>query len=726
METLSRFVVGHKRLVGVLTLFLLVAGSGAIALLLPSVSERNAYPGLPGYEANQRIMSTYGTGGYERPFLPVITLPDGVTVDSPGVRDQLGAAFGAVARETNGRVVSYAYAGDRVFVGNSGRTTFGLVFGGPVEQGGLPGSALGEGAVLDAAIVEAMRPELPPGATLQVTGLDPLATGADTGGLNVPVKLLVTIAAAILVLTWVFRSSLAFVPLLTAFVAVPVSFVGLLTASLFIEIHETTLIMLPLFGIGIAIDYALILVIRWREERARGAEGDAAVHRAMATAGHAIVFSSAAVAIGLVTMIVLPISLLRSLGIGGMMVTVTSALVSLTVLPLVLTRAGRRLDRERRVDKREQSAGRVWTKWAEIVVRFRVVAAVLAAGVLAALSLVALGINLKVPQTANLAHSGPGHDGLVALTEAGIRSGALTSFDVFVPAGTSPDGVVALLRGLPGVHGVATADTAAWSRDGSAVVTVIPREEGGSAAGEQIIREVIDTVPDGVLVGGNITQKMDYVDVTYRAFPWMLAILSLTTYIMLARAFRSLLLPLKAILLNLLSLGAALGAMVLLWQWGWGTQSLLGIQPDGAIGTFIPVTIFAFLYGLSMDYEVFIIARMREEYDRTGSTRSAVVNGVGRTGRLVTCAALIMFFSFASMASGGELDVAIFSSGIALGIILDATLIRSVLVPATVAMMGKWNWWLPASAARLLRVPPSPLKEDRTPEADPLLVAVRA
>ncbi|MFF0739053.1 MMPL family transporter [Streptomyces sp. NPDC004111] len=219
-------------------------------------------------------------------------------------------------------------------------------------------------------------------------------------------------------------------------------------------------------------------------------------------------------------------------------------------------------------------------------------------------------------------------------------------------------------------------------------------------------------MPDGVLVGGNVTQQLDYADVTYTAFPWMPAALSLVTYVMLARAFRSLLLPLKAIVLNLLSLGAVLGAMVVLWQWGWGTEALLGIRPDGSIGTFVPVTIFAFLYGLSMDYEVFILARMREEYDRTGSTRAAVVNGIGRTGRLVTCAALILFCSFASMASGGELDVSIFASGIALGILLDATLVRGLLVPAAVATMGKWNWWLPTAAARLLRVAPSPMRAE--------------
>ncbi len=713
MEKLSGFVLRHKLLVSLLTLAAFVAGLAATAALIPNVSERNAYPGLPAYEANQKIMQTYGTGGYERPFVPVVTLPAGTRADSPQVADQLGEAFDAVAEQTGARVVSYAGTGDERFLGKDGRTAFGLVFGGRVEQGGLPGSALGEGANLDEAINESMRGELPSGATLRVTGLDPLATGADTGGLNVPVKLLITIVAAILVLGWVFRSSLAFVPLLTALVAIPLSFLGLLLASAVITVHETTLMMLPLFGVGIAIDYALILVTRWREEHARGQRGDEAVHRAMATAGSAIVFSSGAVAVGLITMIVLPIPLLRSLGVGGMMVTASSALVSLTLLPLILSRSERRLNRRRaKVTAKEGSAGRLWTAWARGVVRFRWPAALGSAGVLVALSVTALGINLNVPTTDNLARSGSGHDGLVELQDAGVPSGTLTSFDVYAPAGTDLDSVTGELEALSGVYAVAAPEGSAWRQDASALLTVLPEDEGGTEAGKATIQRVIDTVPDGVLVGGNVTQQIDYVDVTYSAFPWMLAVLALVTFIMLARAFRSLLLPLKAIVLNVLSLGAVLGAMVIFWQWGWGTGALLGIQPDGAIGTFVPVTIFAFLYGLSMDYEVFILARMREEYDRTGSTREAVVQGIGRTGRLVTCAALILFFSFASMASGGELDVAIFASGIALGIILDATLIRAILVPATVAMMGKWNWWLPGWAARILRVPPSPLREE--------------
>jgi putative drug exporter of the RND superfamily len=721
VENFSRHVLSHRRTVLLVLVLLLVASGGAIALLLPRMSETNQYPGLPAYEANQQILETYGTGGYERPFVPVVTLPDGTGVDDPGVRDALADAFTAAARATDARVVSWVDTHDPAFVGDDGRTTFGLVFGGPVEQGGLPGSALGEGGQLTDAIVAAMTPRLPAGATLHVTGLDPLATGSDAGGLNVPVKLAVTVLAALVVLVWAFRSPLALVPLLTALVAIPISYVGLLLVSPFVTVHETTVIMLPLLGVGIAIDYALLVVARWREERARGAVGDEAVHAAMRTAGHAVAFSSGAVAVGLLTMIVLPVPLLRSLGVGGTVVTATSALVSVTLLPLLLSRVGRRTHgASARATALDRDGSRQWTRWVEGVVRWRWAAATVAGVALLGLGSFAVDLNLDVPASADLAQSGPGRDGLDALERAGIPSGTLASFDVHVPPGTDADDLAVDLRALPGVHGVAAPGDDPWRRDGSAVVTVLPVEESGTTGGRATLDAVVAAVPDGVMVGGNATQQIGYVQVTYGAFVGMLALVALVSFVMLARAFRSLLLPLKAIVMNLMSFAAVLGAMVLLWQRGWGTQALLGIQPDGAIGTFVPVTLFAFLFGLTMDYEVFILSRVREEYDRTGDTRLAVVRGVARTGRLVTYAALILFFSFASMASGGELDVAVFASGVALGILIDATIVRSLLVPATVVMMGRWNWWMPVWAARLLRVEPSSgVADDRARHAVP-------
>lgn len=718
MERYSRFVLSHARSVVAVTIALVIAGGVAIPLLLTRLVEHNAYPGVSSYEANQAVATHVGTGGYDRPYLPVVTLPEGEDARDPRNRAALDAGFDAVARETGSRTVSYGNSGDDLFVGNDPRVTFGVVFG-PRDpeggDGGVSGSELGEGETLQRPIEQAMAPHLPPGSTMRVTSLDGLATGVDAGGIDIPVKLGVTVLAAIAVLGWVFRSALALVPLLTAVVALPVSFLGLLAVSPITQIHETTIQMVPLLGVGIAVDYALILVTRWREERGHGRRAEDAVHAAMATSGHAVVFSGFAVALGLMTMMVLPIPIMRSLALGGVMVAIASVATSLTVLPLILARLGRRADRRgvtTRADKREEKAGRAWSAWSRLVLQHRIVAAGTSLLVLGALSVVGLGINLNTPASDQLAPSGPAREGLTTLQREGIGSGPLTSFDVFVPAGVAPESVASSLAGVEGVRAALAPDSPAWRTDGGSVVTVVPQAEGGTEAGRAIIERVRDAVAgggfEGVLVGGNVAQQMDYIDVAYGAFPWVFALLALVTFVMLARAFRSLLLPLKAVLLNLLSLGAVLGAMVILWQWGWGTEAILGVVPTGTVGTFVPLTIFAFLYGLTMDYEVFILARMREEYDRTGSTQTAVVEGMGRTGRLVTCAALILVFAFASMTTGGETDVAVFASGMALGLLIDATIIRGVLVPSTVALFDRWNWWLPEWAAQVLRVPASP------------------
>jgi RND superfamily putative drug exporter len=213
----------------------------------------------------------------------------------------------------------------------------------------------------------------------------------------------------------------------------------------------------------------------------------------------------------------------------------------------------------------------------------------------------------------------------------------------------------------------------------------------------------------GVLgVTGLGAAQIDFLHAVYGNFPLMLLLIAVLTYILLARAFRSLLLPLKAVLLNLVSLAATLGLMVLFWQDGHGSQAIFGIQATGAVTFWIPLMVFAFLFGLSMDYEVFILSRIREEYDGGArTTDGAVVEGIARTGRLVTCAALILFLAFAALASGPGTDLKTLATGLGIGILLDATIVRSVLVPSLVSLFGDWNWYLPARVARLLRVQPS-------------------
>jgi putative drug exporter of the RND superfamily len=188
----------------------------------------------------------------------------------------------------------------------------------------------------------------------------------------------------------------------------------------------------------------------------------------------------------------------------------------------------------------------------------------------------------------------------------------------------------------------------------------------------------------------------------------MLGLIALITFLLLARAFRSVLLALKAVVLNVISLGAAYGFLVLFWQQGHGSHLIYGVPATASIRDFIPILVFAFLFGLSMDYEVFVLARMREEYDKTGSTPKAIVSALSHTGRLVTSAALILAVSFLSLSTNPDLPVRVIATGLAFGILLDAVVIRTLLVPALVALFGRWNWWLPERLGRLLRVAPAP------------------
>ena len=208
-------------------------------------------------------------------------------------------------------------------------------------------------------------------------------------------------------------------------------------------------------------------------------------------------------------------------------------------------------------------------------------------------------------------------------------------------------------------------------------------------------------------LGGAPAQEDDFIDAVYGNFPLMIALIAVITFILLARAFRSLLLPAKAVLLNIISVAAAWGVLQLVWQSGHGSDEIWGIAATGSITSWIPVMVFAFLYGLSMDYEVFILARIREEYDATGDTDQAVIRGIGRTGRLITSAALILFLTFMALASGPETDVKVLATGLAAGVLIDATVIRALLVPAVVSLFGRWNWVLPPGPAKLLRVEPS-------------------
>jgi RND superfamily putative drug exporter len=600
------------------------------------------------------------------------------------------------------RTASFADTGSRAFVSGDGRTTFVLAYPPPSNE------SFGDNSKAAKRATAALAGTTIAGAPVKVTGFDALQN--QTGGNKGPGVLLEAMLGglgALLVLAFVFASLNAFVPLLMAIVSIMTTFLVLWGVSSVTDVSMIVEFLVALIGLGVAIDYSLLIIVRWREERAHGHQGDEAVVRAMQTAGRAVVFSGTTVAIGLLAMIVLPLPFLRSIGFAGMLIPLISVVVAATLLPIVLVKAGDRLDWPHK--RTDDNASRSWTRWAQLVVRRRWVAAAGAAAVLAALAVAATSLQPGSPNPNTLSKQGDAHQGLLALERSGIGSGALQPIEILTK-GSSPGRVATAVASVPGVHGAFAGTGPFWARGGTAVVDAIPVADSSGSAGRDTItavRAAAHSAGADVRVGGTGAENADFVSAIYSSFPLMIALIAVLTFLLLARAFRSLLLPLKAVILNVISVAAAWGVISLVWQDGHGSKLLWGIAATHSVTAWIPLMVFAFLFGLSMDYEVFILARMREEYDRTGSTDTAVVRGIGRTGRLVTSAALILFLAFVSMASGPQTDVKVFATGLAAGILLDATVIRALLVPAVVSLFGRWNWWLPRRPARWLRVEPS-------------------
>jgi RND superfamily putative drug exporter len=715
MNVLTRFVLDHKRLVLGFWLAVTIAAFAAIQPAGNALSQQFNVPGREGFETNKQLGEVYGNGGDVAPLVPVVELPPGTTVDSPGVGEQLDAALAKVEAAVPGSMTaSYASTRDRAFVSDDGRTTFALVYI-PAKGGVEPGQA--EARAAQAALAGVTVG----GSAVEVTGLDALRAAAgenESDGAGVLLGTLLAALGALLVLVFVFRSFMAIVPLLMALVAIPTTFLLIWPVAALTDVSVIVQFLVALIGLGIAIDYALLVVVRWREERQQpDMTNDAAVRNAMRRAGSAVVFSGTTVAISLLALLAVPIPALRSIGIAGLMIALVSVAVAVTLLPVVLATIGPRLDWPR--NKREARASRGWSAWARLVVRHRWVAAATSTAVLVALVAAALSIQLGNPRANSLAQAGPARAGLEKLQDSGIGTGPLSPFDALVRAG-DPGAVAEALADVEGVQ--STAAPADWRRGEASLVTVIPTEDGNSPAGRATLdrlRATTQTLPAEVTIGGQAAQGADFLDAVYGNFPLLIGLIALLTFILLARAFRSLILPLKAVLLNLLSVGAAWGLIVLVWQKGFGSDEIWGIEPTHAINVQLPIVIFAFLFGVSMDYQVFIISRMREAYDRTGSTETAVVEGIGRTGRLVTSAALILGLSFVAFSAQPGTEAKIFATALGGGILIDATIIRGVLAPAAVAVLGRWNWWLPGWAARILRVEPSRAEPEATPDPAP-------
>jgi putative drug exporter of the RND superfamily len=713
---LARWVLAHRKLVIMLWLAVFLAGGLGASHVSKRLSFEFALPGQPGYETGQKIAKLYGNGGESPSSVLVLTVPSGQTV--AGDRSQIVGALTRVrAGFPRARVVDFASTGNANMVTRDGRTTYALLFT-PLEH------TLGA-AKAPQLVERELAAALPPGSKVQLTGLNQLENGGSSKGPGVFVETLIGAGGALAVLAFVFASMLAFVPLLIAAVAILTTLLVILGLTYIADVSFVVQFLVSLVGLGVAIDYSLLIVTRWREERAHGRENSEAVVAAMGTAGRAVLLSGLTVAIGLIALVVLPVPSLRSVGYGGMLIPLISTGVALTLLPALLGGIGPRVDWPR--VRHEAQASRGWTAWTRTMVRRKWLAAGVASVLLAVLIVPVFSLTTGQTSASALAKTGTAHEAYARLLAGGAPGGVLTPIEVLARSGEEA-AIRQRLAAVPGLAYAVRSDAPDSNRAGTTVLLGIPREEtvnSSSLAPVRAARAALGHVPGVIGISGQGAVDLDYQQAVFGDFPLMFAIIALLTIALLTRAFRSLVLAVKAVLLNLVSMAAAFGLMTWFWQEGHGSNFVFGLPATGAITFWIPLMVFAFLFGLSMDYEVFILARVREEYDLSGSTDAAVIAGLGRTGRLVTSAALILFLAFGSLASAPDTDIKVLATGLGFGILLDATVVRALLLPALVSLLGDWNWWLPKPVARLLRVPertpPPPRPQgdvDRSPELE--------
>jgi RND superfamily putative drug exporter len=701
LTRLASFVLRHRRRVMLTWLVIMVGGVFGALNVSSRLSVDFSLPGQPGFTTAQQIDKAYGVDSYNGfTSVMVVTAPAGQ--QAAGHAASVDAAFRAATTQyPQARLVDYANTHDPRFIGTNGRTTVGLLITRPPTSF----STLPPGTATTAVLSRRL-----PGWKTGVTGIQQLLAGNSTSGPGVLVETLIGAAGALVVLLFVFASFVAFMPLLIAAVSILTTLLLILGLTTFTEVSFIVQFLVALVGLGVGIDYSLLLVTRWREERDRGRSNEDAVIRAVQTAGHTVVVSGVTVAIGLLSLVVLPVPGLRSVGIGGVLIPLVSILVTMTLLPALLGGIGPRVDKHRL--RHETNASRAWTGWARLVVRYRWAGAAVALVILGLLVAPVLGIKVGESSVQSLATSGPAHDSYVQMTQQGISPGLITPIEVLASKDAAPK-VVNATKSADGVVTSVLPNDPTWSGKAVEDVLVVPNVVTINNAALAPVRAVQSAVAniDGVAgVSGAGTGQQDFSKAVYGTFPLMLALIAIATLILLTRAFRSLTLAIKAVILNLISLGATFGLLTWFWQEGHGSSPIFGVAATGAITIWIPLMVFAFLFGLSMDYEVFILSRIREEYDDAADlagTDAAVVSGLGRTGRLVTSAALILFLAFASLASAPDTDIKVLATGLGAGILLDATIVRAMLVPALMALFGRWNWWLPNRIARILRVEPS-------------------
>ena len=533
-------------------------------------------------------------------------------------------------------------------------------------------------------------------------------------------ELFVALPVAALILLWTFGTLSFALPLVLAGAAIAVTLGAVAGIAHAVQITSYVVNLVGLVGLGVAIDYSLLIVHRFREEAACGTRTDDAIVRTMVSAGRAVVFSGLAVAIGLALLLFLPLPFLRGFGVGGLLIPLVSVVGATTLLPVLLSLCGPALERvhlvpESWMARRDEGERGFWPALARAIMRRPLVVAVSTSMMLLMMAVPMLTMNLGPGSNEDLPGTLESVRGLNLLSLA-LGAGATSPTSIVVDAGQTGgatgvavgdavDRLVASLDADPQTALVFYEPASALSIDRSgryALVQVAGKRDFGGRDTLAFVDRLRDQMipsaafPPGtfVFVGGAPSAGRDFLRLVRESFPWLVLGMLVVSYALLVRAFRSLLLPLKAIVLNLLSIGAAYGLTVAAFNWGWGAP--FGLISHAQVDVWIPVVVFAILFGLSMDYEVFMVGRMREAWDAGESNYAAVVTGLAKTGRLVTAAGFIMCAAFLGFVAGAVVELQQFGFALAAAVFIDVTLVRALLLPAAMALFGRANWYLPA------------------------------
>lgn len=514
--------------------------------------------------------------------------------------------------------------------------------------------------------------------------------------------------AAVVILLVTFGSVIAMgLPVLTALFGLGIGLSLVTLGANVIDVPRFAPQLATMIGLGVGIDYALFIVTRYRQGLHAGLAPVDAVAVAIDTSGRAVLFAGATVVISLLGMFLMGFTFVQGLAVAAIVAVLLVMVASLSLLPALIGFAGNSIDRLHVPGlHRDESAHRqsLWFRWSRLVQRRPWPPFLAGLAVLVILAVPVLSMRLGSSDTGNDPTSKTTRRAYDLLTEGfgpGFNGPLLVGFDL--TDSTDPAVVDRVRESIAATSNVAAVAPAQFSPDhGAAVVIVFPRSAPQDERTEQLVHhlrnQVIPNAVQGsgtqVKVGGITAIFIDLGETLADRLPLFIGAVITLSFLLLAVVFRSLVVPVKAALLNLLSIGAAYGILVAVFQWGWA-KDLFGVAKTGPIESFVPMMLFAVLFGLSMDYEVFLLSRIREEWDRTGDNAVAVADGLAATARVITAAAAIMVAVFLSFVLGDERIIKLFGLGLASAILIDATIVRMVLVPATMELIGPANWWLP-------------------------------